>query len=169
MQAAERGVKQIRLHLLTDGRDCTDGSSVQLMQQVVKHCHDLEKKGCDAKVASGGGRMKVTMDRYEVCSSHAWLLSIPWYSNVATGLAFTIPRRRVSVPLDASLTACFVQSDWNIVKRGYDAAILGEAPNKFKDPVEAVKTLRVSRKAASKIHGSSATQVPLPFGWGCIL
>ena len=66
MQAAERGVKRIRLHLLTDGRDCTDGSSVKLMGEVVKQCSELEKKGCDAKVASGGGRMKVTMDRYEV-------------------------------------------------------------------------------------------------------
>ena len=65
MQAAERGVKRIRLHLLTDGRDCTDGSSVKLMQTVVDKCSELQKKGCDAKVASGGGRMKVTMDRYE--------------------------------------------------------------------------------------------------------
>ena len=68
MQAAERGVKRLRLHLLTDGRDCTDGSSVKLMQTVVDKCSELEKKGCDAKVASGGGRMKVTMDRYEVQS-----------------------------------------------------------------------------------------------------
>lgn len=66
MQAAERGVKRIRLHLLTDGRDCTDGSSTKLMKAVLDQCSALEKKGCDAKVASGGGRMKVTMDRYEV-------------------------------------------------------------------------------------------------------
>ena len=76
MQAAERGVKCIRLHLLTDGRDCTDGSSVKLMQVVVNKCGELQKQGCDAKVASGGGRMKVTMDRYEaslceLCSAHA--------------------------------------------------------------------------------------------------
>ena len=69
MQAAERGIKRIRLHLLTDGRDCTDGSSVKLMQVVVDKCGELEKKGCDAKVASGGGRMKVTMDRYEASLS----------------------------------------------------------------------------------------------------
>jgi 2,3-bisphosphoglycerate-independent phosphoglycerate mutase len=36
----------------------------------------------------------------------------------------------------------FSQADWDIVKRGYEAHILGEAPNKFKDPVEAVKALR---------------------------
>ena len=64
VQAAKRGVKRIRLHLLTDGRDCTDGSSVKLMQKVLDECKELGKRGCDAQVASGGGRMKVTMDRY---------------------------------------------------------------------------------------------------------
>ena len=59
-------MKRIRLHLLTDGRDCTDGSSVKLMQTVITHADELGKKGADIKVASGGGRMKVTMDRYEV-------------------------------------------------------------------------------------------------------
>lgn len=38
----------------------------------------------------------------------------------------------------------WVQSDWNIVKRGYEAHVLGEAPAKFTDPVEAINTLRVS-------------------------
>ena len=59
----------MRLHLLTDGRDCTDGSSVQLMQQVMQQAKELDGEGCDVKVASGGGRMKVTMDRYEVRAS----------------------------------------------------------------------------------------------------
>lgn len=39
--------------------------------------------------------------------------------------------------------ACCVQSDWNVVKRGYYAHVLGEADNDFKDPVEALKTLKV--------------------------
>jgi len=38
-----------------------------------------------------------------------------------------------------------VQSDWNVVKRGYYAHVLGEADNKFADPVEALKTLKVTR------------------------
>ena len=36
-----------------------------------------------------------------------------------------------------------VQSDWNVVKRGYYAHVLGEADNKFTDPVEALKVLKV--------------------------
>lgn len=37
-----------------------------------------------------------------------------------------------------------MQSDWDIVKRGWYAHVLGEAEHTFTDPVEAVETLRVS-------------------------
>jgi hypothetical protein len=37
-----------------------------------------------------------------------------------------------------------VQADWSIVKRGWDAHVLGKAPHTFKDALTAVKTLRVS-------------------------
>jgi hypothetical protein len=30
-------------------------------------CDELTEAGMDTKIASGGGRMGVTMDRYEVC------------------------------------------------------------------------------------------------------
>ena len=64
-QAAERGAKRIRVHTLTDGRDTEDGTSVKFMRQLDADLKALEAKGCDARVASGGGRMIVTMDRYE--------------------------------------------------------------------------------------------------------
>jgi hypothetical protein len=41
-----------------------------------------------------------------------------------------------------------LQSDWNVVKRGWEAHVLGEAPNRFRDPVEALRTL----KALSSSH-----------------
>lgn len=37
-----------------------------------------------------------------------------------------------------------MQNDWNVIKRGWDAQVLGEAPHKFKSAVEAVKTLRAA-------------------------
>ena len=43
-------------------------------------------------------------------------------------------------PHSASTTP---QADWNIVKRGWEAHVLGEAPHKFTNAVEAIKTLRV--------------------------
>ncbi|BDA43229.1 2,3-bisphosphoglycerate-independent phosphoglycerate mutase [Coccomyxa sp. Obi] len=60
--AAKDGAKRIRVHILTDGRDVPDGTSIKFVEQLEK---DLAELGCDAKIASGGGRMHVTMDRYE--------------------------------------------------------------------------------------------------------
>jgi len=63
--AAEDGVKRIRCHILLDGRDVPDGSSVQYVESLEKVLAELNAKGCDAKIASGAGRMHATMDRYE--------------------------------------------------------------------------------------------------------
>lgn len=43
----------------------------------------------------------------------------------------------------ALLLLCAAQADWDIVKRGWQAHVLGKAPHTFTDPVQAVKTLRV--------------------------
>lgn len=64
--AGERGAKRIRVHILTDGRDVLDGSSVGFVETLEKDLEALRQKGVDARIASGGGRMYVTMDRYEV-------------------------------------------------------------------------------------------------------
>ncbi|XP_022761561.1 2,3-bisphosphoglycerate-independent phosphoglycerate mutase [Durio zibethinus] len=96
--ASECGAKRIRVHILTDGRDVLDGSSVGFVETLENDLTNLREKGVDARIASGGGRMYVTMDRYE--------------------------------------------NDWNVVKRGWDAQVLGEAPHKFTNAVEAVKKLR---------------------------
>jgi hypothetical protein len=43
-----------------------DGSSIGFVETLENDLADLRAKGIDARVASGGGRMYVTMDRYEV-------------------------------------------------------------------------------------------------------
>lgn len=70
---AERGAKRIRLHILTDGRDVLDGSSVGFVETLEGDLAELRSKGVDAQVASGGGRMNVTMDRYEVKNAFFFL------------------------------------------------------------------------------------------------
>jgi 2,3-bisphosphoglycerate-independent phosphoglycerate mutase len=65
--AFENGAKRIRVHILTDGRDVLDGSSIGFVETLEKDLSNLREKGIDAQIASGGGRMYVTMDRYEVC------------------------------------------------------------------------------------------------------
>ncbi|KAK6266267.1 hypothetical protein QUC31_017104 [Theobroma cacao] len=96
--ASDHGAKRICVHVLTDGRDVLDGSSIGFVETLENDLAKLREKGVDAQIASGGGRMYVTMDRYE--------------------------------------------NDWNVVKRGWDAQVLGEAPHKFTNAVEAVKKLR---------------------------
>lgn len=71
--ASEHGAKRIRVHVLTDGRDVLDGSSVGYVETLETDLAKLREKGIDAQIASGGGRMYVTMDRYEVSHSCFWL------------------------------------------------------------------------------------------------
>ncbi len=60
--AAKRGVKRARLHPLLDGRDVAGQSSHLYVERIEKFMNDLDG---DYRIASGGGRMLVTMDRYE--------------------------------------------------------------------------------------------------------
>ena len=63
--AKQDGCRRIRLHPLFDGRDVPDGTSVKFAQELEQFLEKLgQETGCDAKIASGGGRMFVTMDRY---------------------------------------------------------------------------------------------------------
>ena len=58
----QEGVERIRVHVLLDGRDVPQRSAqayIEALETV------LEDVGGDCKIASGGGRMTTTMDRYE--------------------------------------------------------------------------------------------------------
>lgn len=64
-RAVRQGVSKIRLHVLFDGRDVGEKSAeiyVERLERVIKKLGDA---GADVKVASAGGRMTLTMDRYE--------------------------------------------------------------------------------------------------------
>jgi 2,3-bisphosphoglycerate-independent phosphoglycerate mutase len=63
--AAESGARRVRLHVLTDGRDVPDATAPLYLDQLEAKLVALRAQGVDARVASGGGRMFVTMDRYE--------------------------------------------------------------------------------------------------------
>lgn len=77
--AAERGATKLRVHTLTDGRDVEDGTSVQFVARLKDDLQAIMKDHpkVDAKVASGGGRMRVTMDRYEVAANSPMLKRLP--------------------------------------------------------------------------------------------
>ncbi|MGB3242338.1 MAG: 2,3-bisphosphoglycerate-independent phosphoglycerate mutase, partial [Candidatus Omnitrophota bacterium] len=93
---AEEGVKRVRVHALLDGRDVEEKSALTYIDETEKVLGKInDEKGYDYRIASGGGRMVTTMDRYE--------------------------------------------ADWSVVKRGWDAHVLGKA-RQFASAREAVET-----------------------------
>ncbi len=98
-EAARVGIHHLRVHPLLDGRDVGETSALEYVEPLEHLLAELSStKGLDYKVASGGGRMVTTMDRYE--------------------------------------------ADWDIVKRGWEAHVLGEARYKFHSASEAICRIR---------------------------
>ena len=64
-QAKAEGVKKAYCHILLDGRDVPATSALEYVGQLEEVLAQLRGEGYDYAIASGGGRMQVTMDRYE--------------------------------------------------------------------------------------------------------
>ena len=63
--ARAAGVKKAYCHILLDGRDVPATSALEYVEQLETVLAELGGEGFDYAIASGGGRMVVTMDRYE--------------------------------------------------------------------------------------------------------
>lgn len=63
--AVAEGLPRLRVHALTDGRDVPARSAPGFIDRLEAALAAARAAGCDARVASGGGRMAITMDRYE--------------------------------------------------------------------------------------------------------
>ncbi len=95
-KCAELNFPKVKIHPLLDGRDVGERTALDYLIPTEEKLKKISKqKGLDYAIASGGGRMKVTMDRYN--------------------------------------------SDWNIVKRGWEAHVLGRG-RMFRSASQAVKT-----------------------------
>ena len=93
---AEEGVRKVRIHALLDGRDVPERSALTYIDRTEEVLEGIRsRKGYDYRIASGGGRMVTTMDRYN--------------------------------------------ADWSVVKRGWDAHVLGKG-RRFSSAREAVET-----------------------------
>lgn len=64
-QAKEEGIKEVRVHVLLDGRDVPETSALTYVDQIETYMNELNDDHFHACIASGGGRMKITMDRYQ--------------------------------------------------------------------------------------------------------
>ena len=78
-RAKEEGVKVVRIHMLADGRDVGETSVLEYVNPLEDFLASLNDSSFDAKIASGGGRMYITMDRYEADWS---MVERGWHTHV---------------------------------------------------------------------------------------
>lgn len=64
-QAKIDGVKEVRVHILLDGRDVPATSALTYVDALDAKLAEINDDTFHACVASGGGRMQITMDRYD--------------------------------------------------------------------------------------------------------
>ena len=64
-QAKAEGIGCVRVHILIDGRDVDPTSALEYVRPFEAFLSELRDGSFDACIASGGGRMNITMDRYE--------------------------------------------------------------------------------------------------------
>jgi 2,3-bisphosphoglycerate-independent phosphoglycerate mutase len=65
-EAKNQGVKNARVHILLDGRDVPPTSALEYVDRFENFLAGIKKDSdIDFAIASGGGRMQITMDRYQ--------------------------------------------------------------------------------------------------------
>ena len=91
--AKKQGVSTVRVHALLDGRDVPATSALQYVDDIEAFLASVSDASFDARIASGGGRMKVTMDRYQA----NWpMVELGWKTHVkGEGRQFASAREAV--------------------------------------------------------------------------
>ncbi len=64
-RAKKEGIRTVRVHVLLDGRDVPETSALDYVAPFEAFLAGLNDADFDARIASGGGRQNITMDRYE--------------------------------------------------------------------------------------------------------
>ncbi len=65
VQAKSEGVRAVRIHALLDGRDVPETSALEYVVPFEAFLAEISDAAFDARIASGGGRQAITMDRYD--------------------------------------------------------------------------------------------------------
>ena len=99
------GVKKAYCHVLLDGRDVPATSSPEYVGQLEAVLAELNTEGCDYAIASGGGRMQVTMDRYE---ANWGMVEKGWRTHVQ-GLGRSFPSALEAIETYRAETGCLDQ------------------------------------------------------------
>ncbi|MFV0372061.1 MAG: 2,3-bisphosphoglycerate-independent phosphoglycerate mutase [Azonexus sp.] len=64
-RAKQEGIARVRIHALLDGRDVPETSALDYVVPFEAFLASLNDDSFDARIASGGGRQYITMDRYD--------------------------------------------------------------------------------------------------------
>ena len=78
-QAKAEGVTNVRIHILIDGRDVGETSALDYIEPFEEFIAKLRDEKFNIRIASGGGRMQITMDRYEADWS---MVERGWHTHV---------------------------------------------------------------------------------------
>ena len=92
-RAAADGCRRLFVHPLLDGRDVPETSALLYIDRLEAVLAELRASGVDAAIASGGGRMVTTMDRYEA----DWEIVARGWSAHVHGDARRFPSARAAV------------------------------------------------------------------------
>jgi len=65
VQAKAEGIQTVRIHALLDGRDVPETSALDYVVPFEAFLAELSTDAFNARIASGGGRQNITMDRYD--------------------------------------------------------------------------------------------------------
>ncbi len=86
-QAKADGQRRVRVHVLFDGRDVGEKSAELYVGHLEQVMAELRAPSFDVEVASGGGRMHITMDRYNA----DWAMVKRGWDTHVLGLAQVFP------------------------------------------------------------------------------
>ncbi len=78
-EAKKEGLHRVRVHVLLDGRDVPETSALDYVGPFEKFLDELRSDDFDVCIASGGGRMKITMDRY---NANWKMVELGWKTHV---------------------------------------------------------------------------------------
>ncbi|MBN2162414.1 MAG: 2,3-bisphosphoglycerate-independent phosphoglycerate mutase [Pontiellaceae bacterium] len=116
-KAKEQGVVKARIHALIDGRDVPPTSALEYVERFDKFLAEINADGAvDYCVASGGGRMNITMDRYNADWSmvdRGWTAHVKGEARKFASMKEAVETLRAEKPgiLDQDLPAFTIERD----------------------------------------------------------
>ncbi len=125
LRAAKRdGAVRVRVHALLDGRDVGERSAEIYVDRLERVMAELRCDTFDVQVASGGGRMQITMDRYNA----DWrMVERGWHAHVlGQGRQFpSLPAAIAAFREDPKLTDQYLPS-FVVAKGGVPVGTIGD-------------------------------------------